>query len=60
VVYVAAALGAWAGAAIGARIGLDLLSIGDFGLVAASVVCWLGIGFVAVVSVLGPQSDRAP
>jgi hypothetical protein len=59
-VYLAAALGAWAGAAVGARLGIGLLAIGDFGLVAASVVAWLGIGFVAVISVLGPQSERVP
>jgi hypothetical protein len=58
--YAAAALGAWAGAAVGTRIGLDVLAIGDFGLIPASVVSWLGIGFVAIVSTLGPQSTKAP
>lgn len=58
--YAAAALGAWAGAAIGGRLGLDVLSIGDFGLLSASVVSWLGIGFVAIVATLGPQSPKAP
>ncbi len=51
----AAALGAWAGDALGARLGVDLLRIGDFRLVAASVVAWLGMGIVTVVAVLGPS-----
>lgn len=50
----AAALGAWAGDAIGARLGIDLLRIGDFRLVSASAMAWVGIGFVSLVSVLGP------
>lgn len=53
-VALAAVLGAWAGDAIGGRLGLNLLAIGDFRLVAASVVAWLGIGVVAVVAILGP------
>ena len=59
ITYVAAALGAWAGAAIGGRLGIDVLAIGDFGLITASVVAWLGIGFVAIVATLGPQSPKA-
>ncbi len=55
---VAASLGAWAGDALGARIGLDLLRIGDFRLVAASLVAWLGIGVVALLAVLGPTRER--
>jgi hypothetical protein len=51
----AAALGAWAGDALGARLGFDLLRIGDFRLVAASAMAWLGIGFVAVIAILGPE-----
>lgn len=58
VVYLAAALGAWAGAAIGGRLGLEVLTIGDFGLVPASVVSWLGIGIVAIIATLGPQSAK--
>jgi hypothetical protein len=50
----AAFLGAWAGDAIGARLGVDLLRIGDFRIIAASIVAWLGIGVVSVVAVLGP------
>jgi hypothetical protein len=56
---VAAVLGAWAGDALGARLGFDLLRIGDFRLVAASLVAWVGIGFVAIVSILGPTRRKA-
>lgn len=56
--YLAAVLGAWAGAAIGSRLGLEILAIGDFGLIPASVVAWLGIGFVAIVATLGSQAPR--
>ena len=55
----AAILGAWAGDALGDRMGIDLLSIGDFRLIAASVFSWVGIGFVAVVAILGPTRRRA-
>ena len=55
----AAILGAWAGDALGDRTGIDLLSIGDFRLLAASLVAWVGIGFVAVVAILGPTRRRA-
>ena len=51
----AAALGAWAGDALGGRLGVELLRIGDFRLVPASVIAWLGIGIVSVVAVLGPS-----
>ncbi len=57
-VYLAAALGAWAGAAVGGRFGPGILAIGDFGLIPASIVAWLGIGFVAIVATLGPQSTK--
>lgn len=53
--FVAAVLGAWAGDALGARLGIDLLRIGDFRLVAASLTAWLGIAIVAVLGILGPQ-----
>jgi hypothetical protein len=52
---VAAILGAWAGDALGGRLGIDLLRIGDFRLVAASVMAWVGIGVVAIVAILGPD-----
>ncbi len=57
--FLAATLGAWAGDALGARLGLDLLRIGDFRLVAASLMAWLGIGLVAVLAVLGPTRRSA-
>ncbi len=50
----AAFLGAWAGDELGARLGFDLLRIGDFRLVSASVLAWVGIGMVSLVAVLGP------
>ena len=40
---VAAILGAWAGDALADRLGFDLLTIGDFRLLAASIVAWVGI-----------------
>ena len=56
---VAAVLGAWAGDALGARLGIDILRIGDFRLVPASLVAWVGIGFVSIVSILGPTRRKA-
>lgn len=56
---IGAILGAWAGDALGARLGIDLLRLGDFRLVAASVVAWVGIGFISVVSILGPTRRSA-
>ena len=50
----AAFLGAWAGDALGARLGIDVFRIGDFRLLAASAVAWVGIGFVSVIAILGP------
>jgi hypothetical protein len=55
----ASILGAWAGDALGDRIGLDLFAIGDFRLVPASILAWLGIGFVAIVAILGPTRRPA-
>jgi hypothetical protein len=57
-VGLAAVLGAWAGDAVSARLELDVLLIGDFHLVGASIVAWLGIGIVALVGVLGPTRRR--
>ena len=53
--YVAAALGSWAGAAIGAQVGFTFIAIGDFALIPASIVAWLGIGFVAIIATLAPD-----
>jgi len=49
----AAILGAFAGQALGARLG-DPLRLGDYSLIGASVVAWMGILIVAVASTLGP------
>ncbi len=54
----AAILGAYAGQALGSRLG-DPLRIGDFGLVYSSLLAWAGILVVAIVSVLGPSRGRA-
>jgi hypothetical protein len=57
-VLVAAVLGAWAGDATGGRLGIDPFRIGDFHLISASIVAWAGIGFVAVISILGPTDSE--
>ncbi|TAL09992.1 MAG: hypothetical protein EPO00_05115 [Chloroflexota bacterium] len=51
----AAFLGAWAGDALGARLGIGYVLIGDFHLIVASVMAWVGIAGVAIVAILGPQ-----
>jgi hypothetical protein len=56
---VAAVLGAWAGDALGGRLGVEALTLGDFRLLTASLLAWVGIAFVAVIATLGPQS-RTP
>lgn len=56
---VAAVLGAWAGDAVGARLGIDILRIGDFRLLPASVLAWVGIVFVTIVAILGPTRRKA-
>jgi hypothetical protein len=55
IILLAAILGAWAGDALGGRLGIDPIRIGDFHLVSASIVAWVGIGFTSVLSVLGPS-----
>jgi hypothetical protein len=52
----AAILGAYAGQAVGERLG-DPVRIGDFGLLSSSVVAWAGIAVVAIVSTLGPARN---
>ena len=52
-IVVAAILGAWAGDAIMGRLGLDILTIGDYHLVGASLLAWAGIALVSVVATLG-------
>lgn len=53
----AAFLGAWAGDALGARLGIGVLVVGDFHMVAASVLAWVGIMAVAIVAVLAPRPE---
>lgn len=57
-IVVAAILGAWAGDAVMGRLGMDLLTIGDYQLLGASIMAWVGIAIVSVVAVLGPTTDR--
>jgi hypothetical protein len=52
---IAAIAGAWAGDAVGARMAIDPLRVGEFHLLTASVVAWLGIGLVAVLAGLVPE-----
>jgi hypothetical protein len=59
-VLILAVLGAWAGDALGGRLAVDLLRIGDFRLLAASLGAWAGIGLVVLVSVLGPSRSAGP
>jgi hypothetical protein len=59
IIVVAAILGAWAGDALADRLGFDVLMIGDFHLLAASVMAWIGIGVASAVAILGPSERRA-
>jgi hypothetical protein len=52
----AAILGAYAGQALGARLG-DPLRIGDFGLVSASIMAWIGIVIVVIIGTLVPSRE---
>ena len=52
---IAAVLGAWAGDTVAARMAIDPLRIGEFHLLTASFVAWLGIGLVAVLAGLVPE-----
>jgi hypothetical protein len=58
-VLVGATLGALAGQAIGARIG-DLLRLGDYALLWASAMAWLGIGIAVVSSALLTRRPEPP
>ena len=55
IIVIAAILGAWAGDALGDRLGVTFISIGDFRLLAASVLAWIGIGISSAVAILGPS-----
>ena len=59
IIAVAAILGAWAGDALADRLGFNVLSIGDFHLLGASIVAWIGIGISTAVAILGPSERRA-
>lgn len=52
--WVVAIVGALAGNALGQRVGLDPLRLGDFDALWASVGAWAGIGLVALLSLLVP------
>lgn len=54
----AAFLGAWAGDALGSRLGIELLRIGDFRLAVASAGAWAGIGFISLLAILGPNRPK--
>ncbi|MHB8400218.1 MAG: hypothetical protein ACYDCI_14990 [Candidatus Limnocylindrales bacterium] len=56
--FVAAVLGAWAGDAVGGRLGIDILRIGDFRLLSAIVVAWIGLAIVSVIAILGPTRKQ--
>jgi hypothetical protein len=55
----AASLGAWAGDALGARLGIDILRVGDFRLLTASVMAWVGMGLISIIAILGPTRKGA-
>ena len=60
---IAAILGAWAGDTVAARMAIDPLRIGEFHLLTATFVAWLGIGLVAVLAGLVPErpaEERRP
>jgi hypothetical protein len=57
---IAAILGAWAGDTVAARMAIDPLRIGEFHLLTASFVAWLGIGLVAVLAGLLPERPAEP
>ena len=60
ILVLAAFLGAWAGDALAARLGVDPIRIGDFHLIGASVLAWVGIGLVAILAVLGQRDPKPP
>lgn len=60
ILILAAFLGAWAGDAVAGRLDVDPLRIGDFHLIGASLLAWLGIVVVALLAVLGDREPRPP
>ena len=59
VIVLAAILGAWAGDALADRLGFNVMMLGDFHLLAASIVAWVGIGISSAVAILGPSERKA-
>jgi hypothetical protein len=57
IVLIAAFLGAWIGDALGARLQLDFLTLGDFHLLTASVMAWLAIVAVSILGILAPTGS---
>ena len=55
---VASLIGTVAGNAVGSRTGLELLRIGDFHVVAASVLAQLAMLAVTLLSAIGPVEIR--
>ena len=60
VIAAAAVLGAWAGDALGGRLTGDPIRVGDFHVVAASIMAWVGIGAMSIASVLGAPKPEEP
>jgi hypothetical protein len=58
IVILAAILGAWAGDALAARLGINILMLGDFHLLGASIVAWVGIAISSAVAILGPSMRK--
>lgn len=56
-VLLAAVLGAFAGQALGARLG-DPLLIGDFGLLWSSVLAWVGIAIAAAAGMVAAPGRK--
>ena len=52
---IASVLGASAGDAVGSRLAVDPLRLGEFNLTFASIMAWLAIGLVALLAILVPE-----
>ena len=59
IIVVAAILGAWAGDALAGRLEFEVVTIGDFHLLGAIIVAWIGIGISSAVAILGPSVRKA-
>jgi hypothetical protein len=57
ILVLAAFFGAWLGDALGARLELEILTLGDFHLLTASIVAWLAIAVVSILGVLAPSGS---